>query len=174
MSGADHLFLVGFMGAGKTTVGAMVAEELDRPLIDLDRSIEEHAGNSVSEIFAEQGEDGFRMLETQELAAVVHAAPSVIACGGGVVLRPENRALLRESGTVVYLQVSAGEAVARVGDADTRPLLAGPGGTLAATSLLAARESLYRSVADVVVDTGDRSPDEVARLVVAAAKEAGL
>ena len=92
----------------------------------------------------------------------VAASAALVACGGGVVVRPENRAELKRLGTVVYLEVSAGEAVARVGDASSRPLLAGASGVLAATSLLQAREGLYRAVADITVSTSGRTPAEVA------------
>ena len=167
MSGPGHLFLVGFMGAGKSTVGRLVAERLARPFLDLDALIEADAGLPVSRIFTEQGEESFRNRESAALHSMSDQAPSVVACGGGIVLRSENRALLKELGSVVYLEVSAGEALARIGDVSSRPLLAGGGGSLAATSLLAARESLYRSVADLVIDTEGHSPTEVAEMVSA-------
>lgn len=165
MSGS-HIFLVGFMGAGKSTVGALMAARLARPLIDLDERIEHAAGRSVSEIFESEGEDAFRALEADVLAAVEDEQPSVIACGGGVVVRPENRATLKRLGTVAYLEVTAGEALARVGDAATRPLLAGAGGAIAATTLLQAREALYRSVADVTISTTGRTAEQVADSLV--------
>jgi len=172
MSPGAHLFLVGFMGAGKSTVGRLVADQLGRPLIDLDSVVEANAGMPVSAIFSEHGEEAFRDLETEALRGLREEPPSVIACGGGVVLRPENRAILRELGRVVYLEVTAGEAVARVGDATSRPLLAGPGGALAATSLLSARDSLYRSVADWTIDTMAFGPSEVAERVVGEVRRA--
>ena len=162
-----HLFLIGFMGAGKTTVGGLLAERLSRPCIDLDALIEYRVGRSVREIFEEEGEDAFREVESAALGSLAESVPSVVACGGGIVLRPENRAMLKRMGTVVYLRVSAGETLARVGADDTRPLLAGPGGELAATRLLEARESLYSAVADFSVDTVGRTPSEVADDVVA-------
>jgi shikimate kinase len=168
MSATPRLFLVGFMGSGKSTVGRLVAESLDMPLVDLDEIIEADAQMPVAEVFARQGEDVFREMETAALLSLEDLPPAVVACGGGVVLRPENRAALKRLGRVVYLKVTAGEAVARIGDADTRPLLAGPAGSLAATSLLAARESLYTSVADVTVDTMGRTPEQVAVKVVEA------
>lgn len=170
MSG--HIFLVGFMGAGKSTVGRVVAARLGMPFLDLDDRIEQSAGMTVTQIFSTRGEDGFRELETAALEGLADVAPSVIACGGGVVLRTRNRASLKRLGRVVYLEVTAGEAVARIGDASTRPLLSGPGGTLAATALLSAREGLYRSVADVTVATVGRTPDGIADEIVAAV-EAG-
>jgi shikimate kinase len=162
-----HLFLIGFMGAGKSRVARLVAERLGRPFVDLDASIERRAGAPVAVIFAESGEAEFRRLESEELAGVAEREPSVIACGGGIVVRCENRTLLPSLGYVVYLKVTVGEALARVGDAATRPLLAGPAGPLAATALLQAREGLYASTADAAVDTVGRTPEAIADEVVA-------
>jgi shikimate kinase len=168
MSTDSHLFLIGFMGAGKSTVGRLVADRIGRPFVDLDSLIEREAGMRITQIFAESGEERFRELESRALAAMASRPPSVVACGGGIVLSDENRLSLQRLGTIVYLKVTAGEAVARVGDGGTRPLLAGPGGALAATTLLAARESLYSSVADITVDTSGRRPSEVASEVATA------
>jgi len=163
-----HVFLIGFMGAGKSTVARIVAARLDRPCVDLDDRIEVAAGRSIHEIFAEQGEPAFRELESAALATLASEPPSVVACGGGVVLSDENRALLGRMGFVVYLHVSAGETLARIGNDETRPLLSGPGGALAATSLLEARESLYAAVADATVETVGRSAEQVATDVLTA------
>lgn len=167
MSAGQHLFLVGFMGAGKSTVARLVSQQTERPCIDLDALIEHRAQMPVAEIFTLNGEDDFRFRETDALLSLESEPASVVACGGGVVVRAENRSALKRLGVVVYLRVTAGEAIARIGDAQSRPLLSGPSGTLAATSLLAARESLYCSVADVVVDTVGKSPEQVATEVIA-------
>jgi len=167
MSGA-HIFLVGFMGAGKSSVARLVAERAGLPCIDLDRDIEREQGAPITRIFEDRGEQAFRDLESAALLGLGARPPSVVACGGGIVLRPENRAALKRMGRVVYLEVTAAEALARVGDTSTRPLLSGPSGALAATSLLAAREALYLAVADVVVETVGRTPSEVAALVLEA------
>ncbi len=166
-----HLFLVGFMGSGKSTVARLIAGVLGAPLIDLDERISHTAGRSIAQVFAADGEEAFRDLESAELARTESETPSVVACGGGVVLRPENRALLTRLGTVAYLHVTAGEAIARIGDAESRPLLSGPGAPLAATALLAARESLYRSIADFTVETVGRSAQDVADDVLIALGE---
>lgn len=163
-----HLFLVGFMGAGKTSVARLVARELDRDFLDVDAMIEREQDTTIPVIFAERGEERFRALESAMLASLQDREPAVVACGGGIVLRPENRALLGKTGTVVYLKVTGAEALARIGDMASRPLLAGSGGQLAATQLLKAREVLYESVADATVDTVGRTPDEVAREVIEA------
>lgn len=161
-----HVLLIGFMGSGKSTVGRLVAERFLLPFVDLDDRITASADKSISEIFAREGEEGFRSRERSALEALADEPASVVACGGGVVTSDANRATLRELGSVVYLRVSAGEALARIGDTSSRPLLAGPGAPLAATSLLAAREALYTAVADEVVDTENRTAEEVARLVI--------
>lgn len=169
----DHLILIGFMGAGKSTIACIMAERLDLPCVDLDQRIETAVGRSVAEIFAVDGEQAFREMETQALADLIEEPRSVVACGGGVVVRPENRELLGQLGTVVYLKVSAGEALARVGDAGTRPLLSGEGAALAATSLLQARESLYATSADLVFDTVDATPEAIVDRVIDALEERG-
>lgn len=173
MSQRGHLFLVGFMGSGKSTVGGLVARLLGRPLIDVDELVERDAGASIADIFSAKGEDGFREMESAALLSLEGCEPSVVACGGGIVLRPDNRAALKRLGSVVYLKVTAGEAVARIDDVSTRPLLAGPGGSLAATSLLAARESLYTSVADLIVDTMGQDPEQIAGQIVQAVRSVG-
>ena len=166
----NHLFLIGFMGAGKSTVGRRVADALGMPFIDLDEEIERAASASVTEIFAAEGERAFRAVESAALASLADAEPSVVACGGGVVVDDENRRLLRELGRVVYLRVEADEALARIGDTSGRPLLAHDDAAAMASTLLAARETLYRTAADAVVDTSGTSVAEVASEVVTVAR----
>ena len=163
----SHVFLTGFMGAGKSTVGRLVAAELGWPFVDLDRAIEHREGASVSSIFTDRGESEFRQAEHAALAALAATGSSVIATGGGVVLREDNQTLLRQLGTVVYLSVTPEEAIARLGDAGDRPLLAG-GGLDAARAVLAARLAVYAATADAVVDTVGRTPEETAAAVLAA------
>lgn len=163
----SHIFLTGFMGAGKSTVGRLVAERLGRPFVDLDALIEEREAASVSEIFRLRGEEGFRLAEHDALAALGASADAVIATGGGVILREDNRVVLRQLGTVVYLAVTPEVAIARLGDAADRPLLAGAG-LPAARAILDARLNLYTSTADHVVDTVGREAADVAASVVAA------
>jgi shikimate kinase len=163
----SHVFLVGFMGSGKSSVGRLLAEKLGMPFCDLDAAIERRAGKAVSGIFASDGEVAFRQLEHEELSALTASADHVVACGGGVIVEDRNRALLKSLGTVVYLHVTADEAIMRIGSAEGRPLLAGD--PLAASRvLLSARESLYEAVADVTIDTTGRSLAQVADAVVAA------
>ncbi len=166
-----HIFLIGFMGAGKSTVAAIVARRLALPVADLDRMIEGHSHMSVAEVFVSEGQQRFRERESAALLELEGAPRSVVACGGGVVLDPANRAALKRLGTVVYLEVTAAEALARIGDTATRPLLAGPGGALAATSLLSARETLYSATADIVIETVGRTPTQVAETLISMLEE---
>lgn len=162
----SHVLLIGYMGAGKSTVAKLVAAKLGMPSIDLDAAIELAAGRTIAQLFAEEGEAAFRQLESEALMSLADEMSAVVACGGGVVTRAENRATLKALGLVVYLRVTAEEMLARVGEDPSRPLLAGGGGVLAATTLLEARESLYSAVADIVVDTVRKSPETVADEVV--------
>ena len=164
-----HIVLVGLMATGKTTVGRMVAAALDRPLLDSDAQVEARTGRTVRDIWRSDGEPAFRRLEADALDAALDAdAPSVIAAAGGVVLAAENRArLVRSDVVVVWLRASAATLLARVraaGD-DHRPLLDDdPAGML--ERMADDRTPLYEAVADVIVDVDDRTPEEVADLVL--------
>lgn len=160
-----HVFLIGFMGSGKSTVGRLAAERLGRGFVDLDERIVEREGRPIPAIFAEDGEAAFRMAESAALAEIAAMPPSVVACGGGIVLDDANRAALGSLGLVVYLRVSAEEALARIGDTSGRPLLCGGGADMAA-ALLRSREALYEATGDVMVPTAGRGPAQVADDVV--------
>lgn len=163
----DHLVLVGMMGAGKSTVGRMLAHRLGCRLLDTDQLVERHTGRSVREIFAEDGEAAFRDLESQVLLRALAAEePSVIAAAGGVVLREENRrALAASSVRVVWLRADAGVLAGRVRGGGHRPLLDGdPEGVL--RRLAGERDALYREVADAIISTDGRTPGEVAEAVL--------
>ena len=159
----SHVFLVGFMGAGKSTVGPLLADELGLPFVDLDDVITARDGRAVAEIFEADGEETFRALESSALDALESEPRSVVACGGGIVTIPENRDRLHELGTVIYLSTTAAETLARVRDRSSRPLLSGDDPEEAASRLLEAREELYREAADVEIDTVGRTPAEIAR-----------
>ena len=149
---ARHVVLVGLMGVGKSTVGRRLAKELQRPFVDVDEQVELRAGRTIPVVFAEDGEEAFRALETSVLADLLASeAPLVVAGGGGVVTVEGNRAALAAAGAyVVWLRASA-EFLAGRTDPTHRPLLAGDApGTLARLS--AERSPLYEAVADVAVD----------------------
>jgi len=164
-----HLVLVGPMGAGKTTVGGLVAQRLGRPFVDTDDLVTAATKKTVAELFAEQGADGFRALERAAVADACAAPdPMVIACGGGAVVDPDSRRRLGEAGTVIWLDAPGVTLAARVGDDEERPLLASgdPAGTLDRIRDL--RAPAYESVADVRIDTDGRSVDDVVDAVLRA------
>ena len=163
MKPADNLILVGMMGAGKTTIGRMLARRLKRPFRDSDHEIEERCGVRIPVIFEIEGETGFRAREAQVIAELCATGGSVIATGGGAVLSGESRRRLAEGGTVVYLHASPGSLWQRVRNDRNRPLLATPEPLKKLEALYAERDPLYREVADVVVETGRQSVRVLAR-----------
>lgn len=159
-----NIVLTGFMAAGKSAVGRRVAQRLGWRFVDLDVEVERAAGRSIPEIFSGEGEEGFRRWEAEALARVLGEDRRVIATGGGVLLREENRRLLQEH-LVINLRVSADEAVARAAASSTpRPLLGGPDPLGRARELLARRAGLYDAVA-IQVETEGRPLSEVAEEV---------
>jgi shikimate kinase len=162
-----HLVLVGLMGAGKSTVGRRCAARLERPFVDTDDLVLAVAGATIEEIFRNGGEPRFRELEKSVVADVCASPePLVIACGGGTVLDPENRRVLRASGVVVWLRAPAEVLAQRVGTGATRPLLRDdPLGSLRRLERL--REPAYEATAHCVVDTAGLNLDDVATQVLA-------
>lgn len=160
------IFLIGFMGSGKTTVGRLLAEGLGWSFADLDDLIVRAAGASVPEIFAREGEEGFRRRETEALRAAAAGRRQVVATGGGAACREENLALMLASGRVVALDVSAAEAIRRTGGRSGRPLLDGSAEPVAvATALLERRQTFYAR-AHLRVETDGRTAREAAVAVL--------
>ncbi len=159
--------LIGTMGAGKTTVGRLVAEALGTGFLDTDHLVEERAGKSVQEIFVDDGEPAFRVLERETVADALAGHDGVLALGGGAVLDPATRALLADH-TVVFLRVGLADAVKRVGLGESRPILNQALGGLRARikQLIDERTPVYESVARVSVETDGRPAKDVAAEVV--------
>ena len=151
--------VVGLMGAGKTTVGTLLAEALGVPFRDVDADIEAVAGKSISVIFVDDGEEQFRALERRAVAAALEEFDGVLALGGGAILAETTRAALAGH-TVVYLSVELADAISRVGLGQGRPLLAlNPRATL--RHLLEQRRPLYDEVATLTVTTDGRTPEDI-------------
>lgn len=165
------VFFVGFMGAGKTSVSRRLARLCSIASIDMDSYIERRDGRRIRDIFAEDGEGFFRDLETQVLREMTQGESALVSCGGGVVLRPENREILREGGFVVFLKVGADEAKSRISDPSTRPLL---GDAEAARKTNAERLPLYEEVADAVVDTSGKGVTALAYQVRSILRKEGI
>lgn len=162
----ERILLVGMMGAGKTTVGSLVAGKLGWAYLDSDIEVEEATGLTVPQLFARDGEEAFRDAEAAALGrACAGTQPVVVSVAGGAVLRPANRALLTASGTVVWLRARLNTLVVRVGDGAGRPLLGGDP-RAALTELESIRRPHYAEVADITIDVDDLSIEDVASRVI--------
>jgi shikimate kinase len=165
MNDSANIFLVGPMGAGKTSIGRRLAERLGLRFVDLDALIEAQTGARIAVIFEHEGEAGFRQREHRALVGTATGQGQLVATGGGVVLREDNRACMRASGLVVYLQASVDQQLRRLGRDRTRPLLAAPDRRARLQSLAEQREPLYRAVADIVVPGESDKVEAMTRLV---------
>ncbi|WP_137818690.1 MULTISPECIES: shikimate kinase AroK [unclassified Pseudomonas] len=161
-----NLILVGPMGAGKSTIGRLLAKELRLPFKDSDKEIEQRTGANIPWIFDVEGELGFREREQAVIAELCELDGVVLATGGGAVLRPENRSALRTGGRVVYLHTSVEQQLDRTSRDRNRPLLrtADPGKVLG--ELMRIRDPLYREIADVVIETDERPPRMVVQEIL--------
>ena len=152
--GGKPIFLVGMMGAGKTTLGRQLAKTLNREFVDLDLALEERCGVPVAVIFEIEGEEGFRKRESQLLDHYSQQAGIVLATGGGAVLAEQNRQMLKERGVVVYLRATSEELYQRVARDRQRPLLQTEDPRARVAELLTLRAPLYEEVATLAFDTG--------------------
>jgi len=162
----NNIVLVGLMGAGKSTVGRELASVLGFSFIDTDDELEHRMGVSISTIFDVEGEDGFRIRETKVIADMEDQKNAVISTGGGAVLRKENRDCLKNCGTVVYLSATVETLYNRTKNSKKRPLLQGMEAKKTITQLLSDRNDLYMEVADIVVETGNHTPKEMAKTIL--------
>lgn len=162
----NNLFLIGFMGAGKSSVSAGLGRMLGREVVEMDERIAAQEGMSIPELFAQKGEPYFRACETALLKSFAQGAPRIVSCGGGVPLREENVAAMRESGTVVLLTASPEVILERVKDSDERPLLQGHKDVPYIAALMEQRRPKYEAAADITVDTSRLNIEEVCRQVL--------
>lgn len=167
------IILIGYMGAGKTTVGKLLARQQGLSFYDTDAMIEKQQGCTISDIFRKKGEQVFRSMETALLRELVEKKMSdaVLSVGGGLPVREENRALLKELGTVVYLMADKETVIRRVQGSESRPLLAGEDLAGKVERMLAERDPLYRQAADAWIDTNSRTAEELAKEIVQAVKK---
>lgn len=163
------LILIGYMGCGKTTVSKLLAERSGKELLDSDLCIEKEAEMSINEIFASEGEATFRQMETELLEKLVKEGfDGILSCGGGMPLREENRELLKQLGTVVYLKAAPEVIASRLKDDQSRPLLKGLNDeekVKKIREMFSLREAAYAAGADLEIDTGEMSQEEVASCI---------
>lgn len=158
-----NIFLVGLMGAGKSTIGKQLARELGKQFRDSDSEIEKRTGVNIDVIFDIEGEQGFRQRETRILKELVEERGIVLATGGGAVLAPENRQLLSDNGLIIYLKASAEHLAGRVKLDRRRPLLQTGDKLAKIRELMTQRDPVYQQLADLVVETNNRSIPRVVR-----------
>lgn len=158
---AANIFFVGLMGAGKTTIGRLVARHLGRDFYDSDQEIERRTGVNIPCIFELEGETGFRRREAAVIAELAQMENIVLATGGGAVLLPENRAMLKQHGIVVYLRATVHELWLRTRNDRNRPLLRTENPQQKLEQLIVVRDPLYREVANLVIDTGGQSVNSI-------------
>ena len=153
-----NIFLIGMMGTGKSTVGVLLAKELKIPFVDLDKEIEKSTRKTISGIFKLDGEATFRRIETECLKEV---SASVVSCGGGIILKEENRNFIKVNGTTILLTASIEELVRRLKDAEKRPLLAKNNEEESLIKLWLDRRAQYLSIADVTIDTDGKTSIQI-------------
>jgi len=168
-----NIFIVGPMGSGKSTVGKIISSELFLNFFDTDEEIESRTGASIDWIFDLEGEEGFRKRESQILEEMVQQNSIVLSTGGGIILSEPNRELLSSRGTVFYLATPIETQLERTSKDKDRPLLKDGDPRKILTDLHEKRESLYQSVADYVVETSNRSSQEVANEIIKLVKNYG-
>ncbi|HTQ29896.1 MAG TPA: shikimate kinase [Opitutaceae bacterium] len=156
-----NLYLVGFMGTGKTTVGRMVADRLGFVLLDSDQEIERQQGRTIAAIFAEDGEPAFRALEREFITRGHPAAHTVVACGGGLVVQPGMLELLKRKGVVVCLHASIATVLQRIAGHSHRPLFNGENPEARLRDLYAQREPIYRQSGTLILTDSRPLPDVV-------------
>lgn len=161
-----NIILIGPMGSGKTTIGRILAQELDLEFHDCDQDLEHQTGASVNLIFDVEGEAGFRQRETRLLRKLVKRRGVLIATGGGVVTREENRKLLQENGLVIWLKTSVDQQLRRLDHDKSRPLLQTPDRKARLEQMAHERNPLYQSVADLEFISPDRHSQQAARELI--------
>ena len=156
-----NIFLIGFMGSGKSTIARILAKETKKTLVEMDETIEAEEGCSINQIFEIHGEEYFRNLESQLVARISKKGGSIVSCGGGVVLREENVLKMRENGVIVYLSATAETIYKRVRRSTNRPLLNGNMNVEYIAQLMAKRLPIYENAADIVIDVNNKEKSDV-------------
>ena len=163
----EHIFLIGFMGCGKSTNAACLAGMTGARQVEMDQMIVENEGMAIADIFKEKGEAYFRELETELIKSFAGVEPAVISCGGGAVLKEENVRLMKESGKIVLLTAEPGTIYERVKDSTERPVLNGNMNVSYIKDLMEKRRPKYEAAADVTIATDGKASEEICEEILA-------
>ena len=163
---ANNIILIGPMGSGKSTIGQLIAQRLDRDFVDSDHYIEEKTGVDIPRIFDIEGEEGFRLRETRALKELTQREDLVLATGGGSVTREENREMLRASGFIIFLDTSVNQQLERLKHDKKRPLLQTENPRERLEALLADRKPIYQELADLRIPTDRKFARKVANEII--------
>lgn len=161
-----NIFLIGFMGSGKSTIARLLAEKLNSQLIEMDETIEQEAGCTINEIFEQHGETYFRDLESALVESITKQGGCVVSCGGGTVLREKNVENMRKAGVVVYLSATPETIYKRVCHSRKRPLLNGNMNVEYITTLMEKRLPIYEKAADLTIDVNEKSKSDIVAEVI--------
>ncbi|MFZ9036017.1 MAG: shikimate kinase AroK [Francisellaceae bacterium] len=170
----QNVFLIGPVGAGKSTIGRQLAQELKLEFVDSDREIEQRCGVDIDWIFDLEGEEGFRQREREVLSDLATRQGIVLATGGGAILLPENRTLLSSRGKVVYLQASIDQQLERTAKDKKRPLLQVDDKEAQLRKLMEEREPLYQEIADITIETSETTVRNVVQRITNMLMEEGV
>lgn len=160
------IYLIGFMGSGKSTIAALLREKLGCNLVEMDARIVEEQGMSINEIFAKFGEPHFRDIESELVKRIGEEGGTVVSCGGGVVVRSENTEVMKKAGKIVFLRATPETIYNRVKNSTDRPILNGHMNVEYIAELMEKRRALYEAAADLTIDTDGKSKDEICREVL--------
>ena len=164
----QNIFLIGFMGAGKSTIAKVLQRELGMELVEMDERIVKEQGMSINDIFAQKGEDGFRDIESQLVIDIGKNKNSIVSCGGGVVVRPQNVENMKKSGKIVFLTATPETILERVKNGKDRPLLNGHMNVEYISELMEKRRQMYEDAADVKVSTDSKTVGEICTEIIRA------
>lgn len=160
------IFLIGFMGAGKSTIARALQRELGFPLIEMDERIVKEQGMSINDIFAQHGEDHFRDIESQLIVDIGKEEPSIVSCGGGVVVRPQNTQNMKEIGRIVFLKATPETIYERVKNSTDRPILNGHMNVEYIAELMEKRRALYEAAADITIQTDGKTREQIREEII--------
>ena len=163
-----NIFLIGFMGAGKSTVAKELKDKLNMKLVEMDARIEHEQGMSISKIFEKSGESHFRDIESRLILTIGDEGDTIVSCGGGVVVRPENIDYMKKSGVVVFLSASPETVYERVKDSTNRPILNGHMNVEYIAELMEKRRALYEKAADIRIETDGKNIGQICDEIIAA------